>query len=70
MLSYTTDGLQKVTIELYDVKMQLVKSVGTFDSKSGTNNIEINLNGIEAGVYFVKMSDTQTAGLQRLVIIK
>ncbi len=68
-VSFTLDGSQDVTIELFDVSGRLVRDGEQQQYSAGFNQVTIGTADLAEGLYIVRMT-TASAVLQRKILIK
>ena len=56
-----------LNINILDITGKIVFS-NTFQSNLGSNNVELKIETLEAGLYFIEMSDSNSA--KRIKIVK
>jgi len=59
-----------VTLEIYNIKGQLVETLLDENKQAGIHTIEWNAENICSGTYFCKLTTNKTSCIQKLVIIK
>lgn len=66
-----TEGNDILTIDIYDLEGNLVKSVGKFNLNSGLTQVNITLDPwMKTGVYLVKITGTRVNTTLKMVVIR
>ena len=68
-LTYTLSHAQNAVIEICDVSGQQLKAV-SLQAQAGVNNQLLNVDGLAAGIYFVKLGTTEGNFLNKIIVCR
>jgi len=69
-ISFSLPHPDKVKIQIYNLKGQLVETLLNENKPAGNYTFEWNAENASSGIYFCKLSTNKTSSIQKLVIIK
>ncbi len=69
-IEFVLDKKAPVSVQIIDISGRIVKEVMNENLSTGNNNININLNEVKNGFYFVRMSSMNGTKVSRLMIAK
>jgi len=69
-LEFNLKSSSKVSVEIYNLMGQLVKTVANKNFDSGVNTLDMNLSGMNAGVYFVDVNVNGVSQTKKLTIVQ
>lgn len=57
-----------VTLSLYDIKGQIIKTISKTSMKKGHKQIKLNVNGVSTGQYFLKLRTSEGSTISKVII--
>ncbi len=69
-ISFSLPHPEKVKIQIYNLKGQLVKTLLDENKPAGEHSLELYPKEMNSGIYFCKLSTNKASSIQKLVIIK
>lgn len=66
ILNYTAIRDEKINIQIVNTAGAQVKEIKCF-TKKGSNKIDLNINAVKAGIYFIKISNSDKTVVQKLM---
>ena len=69
-ISYSLAKPEKVKIQIFNLKGQIVETLLDDNKPAGTHSFEWNAEKASSGIYFCKLSTGKTTSIQKLVIVK
>jgi hypothetical protein len=69
-LEFNLKSSSKVSVEIYNLMGQLVKTVANKNFDSGVNTLDMSLSGMNAGVYFVDVNVNGVSQTKKLTIVQ
>ncbi len=65
-MNYTAIRDEKINIQIVNTAGAQVKEIKCF-TKKGSNKIDLNINAVKAGIYFIKISNSDKTVVQKLM---
>jgi len=69
-LEFNLKSTSKVSVEIYNLMGQVVKTVANKNFDGGVNTLDMNLSGMNAGVYFVNLTVNGVSQTKKLTIVQ
>lgn len=66
ILNYVSAHDEKINLRILNTAGTLVKEINCF-TKKGTNKIDLNMNAVNSGIYFIKISNNDKTVIQKLI---
>lgn len=70
VISYQIAMKSKVSLSVYDLSGRVVRTLADGERKVGEYKVDLNANGLSAGVYFVKLKVNDFKETQKIVLMK
>ncbi|MDD3878363.1 MAG: T9SS type A sorting domain-containing protein, partial [Bacteroidales bacterium] len=70
LISFNLPEATKVNIGLYNIEGQLVKVIASDNYDSGIQHLNFSVNGINNGVYFIKLDTDYSTDVKRVVVMQ
>lgn len=67
LLEFTAYGKEQVSITILDITGKVVRELSPAAYEAGKHSLELDLSGIESGVYFVRMINAGTSTTQKFI---
>jgi len=70
VISYTLTTENSIALIVYNAKGELVKSLYEGFQSSGSHNITLNADGLNSGVYYIKLSGKNISQTNKCILVK
>ncbi len=69
-ISFSLPHPEKVKIQIYNLKGQLVETLLNENKQAGIHTLEWNAEKASSGIYFIKLSTKEVSKIQKVILIK
>ena len=67
-INYEINAEGKVTIQLFDIKGQLVKTIANENQSKGKHSVQLDKTGLSAGNYVLKLNSNNTEETKKVIV--